>query len=130
MLKRKRVSLRLARFMGRQIPLDLCWNSGEHNSLDHVHDLQAQDDMGGGEEFELVKKLMVTKGRWCRQCVIGYRITTDASRAFYEVVRLNHNEFAGNLPPEIILMIYRHLLKKPLLFKECSEVRAIEKILH
>ena len=129
MSKRKRVSLRLVKLMGRQVPLDLCWSTGEHNGLEHVHDLRAQDDMGG-DEFDVVKKLIRVKGRWCRQCVLDYKITTEASRAFYEIVRLNNNEFAGNLPPEIILMIYRHLLKKPLLFKECSDVRPIERILH
>ncbi len=122
MKKRKRVSLRLA--LG--IPLDLCWNAGTHTDLSHVHNVRAQEDMG--DEYTHVHKLMQDSGRWCKDCVLGYNLNTPASRAFYEVVRLNKNEFTGNLPPEIIEMIYGHLLKKPLLFKECLVVPPAEKI--
>lgn len=103
------------------IPLDLCWHPETHTDLAHVHHVRAQDDMGD------LQRLFKLGGRWCRQCIVEYSLATPASRAFYEVVRLNKNEFTGNLPPEIIQMIYERLLKKPLLFTECSAAPPTEK---
>jgi hypothetical protein len=128
MKKRKRISVRVIDFYGLAIPLDLCWAEGLHRySYKHVHNLQRQDDMRD-DSYANVKKIIDSgrKQKWCRECVIEYPLHTADSRAFYEVVRLNHNEFTGNLPMEIILMIYKHLLRKPLLFTECSELESTE----
>jgi hypothetical protein len=125
MKKRKRVSLRVINFYGHKIPLDFCW--GDAHSVKHVHNVRRQDEMGDDELYTNIKRAIdFGAKRWCRQCILEYPLNTLESRAFYEVVRLNDNTFAGNLPFEIILMIYKHLLRKPLLFKECSELKSTE----
>ena len=121
LMKRERGSLnvRCLKITGfGRIPLDICWRDNHHN-LDHVHNLKCAkvDQLGNPDVKAMIK--CSKNPRWCGECVRGYTQSTPDSRAFFEVVRLNGNEFAGNLPPEIILKIYEELVNPKLEFTEC-----------
>lgn len=109
------------------IPVKVCW-SADHPSDDytHYHSITCSDTTS--KIYRLIKTLP-EETRYCKQCVDEYneqqsRKTADSTN-YYQVVRLNHNQLVPQLPFEMTMEIYRHLLlpqQHCIDFKRCKSL--------